>query len=279
MSQIIPTAEREPSPNKGKKPRRVPKKVYIPTIAGLIIVAIICTILLCNVQKTALDSATKQFDLAVSDARQEVYDAFYQTAFDIAEKRNHVANEILIDVNGIKESETLEVLDVSAFDIKVYKFDNELTKPSNIFLDMISFVTGNQTTAELSQAVVWLEGSCIGTYEIDLKASEVIVDNANNYVLVRLPSPSLKFISHDFEVKYFDNGTGILSKPLNGSTQQGLDAAIHDTADITAHLHDMLNNREQSDLAREQAIALITALVKNINHDNPQITVEVEFFS
>lgn len=279
MSQIIPTAEREPSPNKGKKPRRVPKKVYIPTIAGLIIVAIICTILLCNVQKTALDSATKQFDLAVSDARQEVYDAFYQTAFDIAEKRNHVANEILIDVNGIKESETLEVLDVSAFDIKVYKFDNELTKPSNFFLDMISFVTGNQTTAELSQAVVWLEGGCIGTYEIDLKASEVIVDNANNYVLVRLPSPSLKFISHDFEVKYFDNGTGILSKPLNGSTQQGLDAAIHDTADITAHLHDMLNNREQSDLAREQAIALITALVKNINHDNPQITVEVEFFS
>lgn len=278
---ITPIEERKPSPeqHKEKTTHRVPKRVYIPTIAGIIAVMAICAAMLGGMRKKAMEAAGREFESAMTTAHDETYDKFYRLAYDIAEKRSHAANEILINVDGIRETETLEVLDVSASDVKEYRFDNELTKPANLFLDMISFVTGTQTTSAPPQAVVWLEGSCIGTYEIDLKASEVIVDNANKYILVRLPSPSLKFISHDFEIKYFNNGTKILSKPLNGSTQRGLDAAIHDTVDMTSHLHDMLNDRDQSDLAREQAKTLIENLIGSLNSDIPDLKVEVIFFS
>lgn len=276
MSKNTQLAEREPK--KTKSDIKISKRVYIPAIACVIIAIAICAVMLSSIQAKAINAATEEFNSAATEEHDKIYDKFKQFGYDIGFKKSRTQNDILATIDKVKEVEVLEVLDVSASDVKEYKFDNELTDPSNIFLKLINFVTGNHNSEVHPQAVVWLEGNCIGTYEIDLKSSEVIVDSANNYVLVRLPSPSLKFIAHDFEVKYYNNGTPF-RKILNGSTQQGLDAAIQDTADMTAHLHDMLNNREQSDLAREQAIALITALIKDINHDNPDITVDVEFFS
>lgn len=278
MGNKIETAEHETS-QKHRKLKSIPKKAYIPTIVAVVAVVAICIAMLCNIQAEMLKAAENQFHLAFTTTRKETYDKLYDWAYEKGEKKYHVSNRIIIDIDGIKETETLEVLDVSASDVKEYKFDNELTKPTNIFLELISFVTGSQTASAPPQAVVWLEGSCIGTYEVDLKSSEIIVDNENKYVLVSLPSPSLKFISHDFEVKYFNNGTKPFCKVLDGSNQWGLDAAIHDTADMTSHLHDMLNDRDQSDLAREQAETLIENLIRELNSDIPDLDIEVKFFS
>lgn len=278
MGNKIENMEHKTS-QKHSKLKCIPKKGYIPIIVIVVVVAAICIAMLCNNQAEMLKTAENQFHLAFTTTRNETYDKLYDWAYEKGEKKYHVSNRIIIDIDDIKETETLEVLDVSASDIKEYKFDNELTKPTNIFLELISFVTGSQTASAPPQAVVWLEGICIGTYEVDLKSSEIIVDNENKYVLVRLPSPSLKFISHDFEVKYFNNGTKPLCKVLDGSNQRGLDAAIHDTADMTSHLHDMLNDRDQSDLARKQAETLIENLIRELNFDIPDLDIEVKFFS
>ncbi len=256
----------------------ISKKAII-SAAVCLVAAAVCAVILCKIQENAFRIAGENFNSALAAERENTYDKFYNLGYDIGEKRSHISNDVLVDVNKIKEVEVLEVLDVSASDVKEYKFDNELTNPANVFLELVRFVTGEQVDAPPPEAVVWLEGSCIGTYEIDLKSSEVIIDNANKYVLVRLPSPSLRFISHDFEVKYFNNGTGTLRKVFDGSAQRGLDAAIQDTADMTAHLHDILNDRDQSDHAREQAEILVVDLIKDLNSDVPDITVDVEFFS
>ncbi len=258
---------------------KISKKAIILAAVVLAAAVISCVVMLCRVRANTLKAAGEKYISALAAEREKTYDKFYNLGYDIGEKRSHISNDVLVDVNKIKEVEVLEVLDVSASDVKEYKFDNELTNPANIFLELVRFVTGEQVDAPPPEAVVWLEGSCIGTYEIDLKSSEVIIDNANKYVLVRLPSPSLRFISHDFEVKYFNNGTGTLRKVFDGSAQRGLDAAIQDTADMTAHLHDILNDRDQSDHAREQAEILVVDLIKDLNSDVPDITVDVEFFS
>ncbi len=279
MNKNTQLALREEEKSKLAQGIKINKAVIILSVAFLGAVVIICVVMLCGIPQNAIRIAGDNYKSAFSAERENTYDKFYQLGYDIGEKRSHISNDVLVDVNKIKEVEVLEVLDVSASDVKEYKFDNELTDPANIFLELIQFVTGKQDETPSPEAVVWLEGSCIGTYEIDLKSSEVIIDNANKYVLVRLPSPSLRFISHDFEVKYYNNGTGILRKVFDGSAQRGMDAAIKDTADMTAHLHDMLNDREQSDHAREQAEVLIVDLIKDLNSDVPDIKVDVEFFS
>ncbi len=283
MSKNTQIAEREIEETKRAHGKKGFKKVNITAIVFVIVaiaVIALCVPKLSGVQSMAFGAATEKFSSTVTEERDKIYEKFRKYGYDIGFKRSHTQNDILATIDKVKEVEVLEVLDVSAADVKEYKFDNELTNPSNIFLKLIRFVTGNPNEEAPPEAVVWLEGSCIGTYEIDLKLSEIIVDRANNYVLVRLPSPSLKFISHDFEVKYFNNGTP-LRKMLDGSTQQGLDAAIKDTADMTAHLHDMLNDRDQSDLAREQAKMLVISLIKELNSDvsDIDIKVDVEFFS
>ncbi len=57
-------------------------------------------------------------------------------------------------------------------------------------------------------AVIWLQGSCTGIFTVNLNAGEIIVDDVNDYVLVRIPRPSLTtFETPDFEVMYYNSNT------------------------------------------------------------------------
>lgn len=234
--------------------------------AFLIIGSILCVIAIVIVfyftYRAMGNSFADEYLNTVGQKSEEAYNYFYDNAYKLAEKRNHVKNEVILDVSGIRNDPILEVFTVSASDIKMYKIEGQETV-FNITLK--------------NGGVVVLEGSCTGIFTVDLNMAEAVVDNENKYVLVRVPAPSLTdFTTAEFDVKYFDRETKI----LNGSTKQGVDAAIEDTKDMTEILHKkIMSNVEARNMATESAKMLIENTVKRLNPGVDGLTVEVEFFS
>ena len=134
-------------------------------------VVIIGIFLIQKAVSIATTSATDAFSEALDNQREETYQHFYQTSCDIAEEKNHVANEVTITVEEVRKESRLEVLQVS--DIE-YVYNEGNTK-------------------------IWTAIRGHGVYTVDLSLSEFIVDNDRQYVLARVPRPQLNTAGLDYE--------------------------------------------------------------------------------
>ncbi len=66
----------------------------------------------------------EEFASALEQKREEVYSNFYDKGFEVGEERYHTKNSETTSINNIKEVAVLEVLTVSASDVKEYRIDN-----------------------------------------------------------------------------------------------------------------------------------------------------------
>lgn len=200
--------------------------------------------------KASFHSYTNAYNEQKKATYQEKYDAYKNSA----EEKFHVSNRVSIYIGNLKEEEKLEVLKVSDKEFVIEdKGDNE----------------GNVTS--------WLEVLGEGTFVVDLKAGEYIVDNERAHVLVRVPYPELTNIKIDHDnvqPRLFKGGT-----IRNGSYREGEDLARRQLSQAEALIRkEFVSNQNFYLNAQKAAISTIETLVKELNPEVENLVVKVEFY-
>jgi len=220
------------------KQKRWIKKFFLPVL--LIVGAIMIFIVGMSRMKNAYEIAD-----------QNVYNSFYQTAFDVAEARTHVSNYAVISVEGIQEVSRLEVLTVSGSEFVIKDADER-----------------DKTTS-------WLEVQGIGVFTVDLSAGEFIVDAERNNVLVKVPKPALTECKVSGTGKQFWRNGSII---FNGSVAEGVRLSQSQMSEGRMKLEDsMRQSRTFNEASKDATIHMIEALVQQWNPNVPGLKVEVEF--
>lgn len=250
----------EKKPIKTAGTRREKKKRTKSKKTGSIVLAVLILILgtasyflLQSVIKVGASALMDGYSTAFDDEREETYQKIYQKFYDDAEEKYHVRNRGSISIGDIRETGKLEVLKVSD----------------------VEFIIDEKDQTE-GNVVSWLEVPGEGTFVVDLQAAEFIVDNERVHVLVRIPNPELTNISIDYK-----NVDKLLFKDniFNGSYRQGEDLARKQLSE-----GDLLIRKEFSSnpsfyhKAQDAAVSTITYLVKQLNPDETDLVVDVEFY-
>ena len=249
-------ANEDQFPSKTPPRRKRAKTNILNTVApfaGAAIMFVIAVFLLRSVIGKGAEALTDSFNASLASERDAAYQEQYRKYYDAAEAANHVKNRGSIYIGDITETEVLEVLKVSDVEFIV-----EDSKDN----------AGNVTS--------WLEVPGEGTYVVNLKAAEFIVDNERASVLVRLPYPELTNISIDYS-----NVKKILFKDdvFNGSYKQGEDLAMKQLNEAELLIKKEFASNEHFYLnAQEAAVSTIECFVREMNPDIEDISVTVEFY-
>ncbi|MCD8052958.1 MAG: DUF4230 domain-containing protein [Lachnospiraceae bacterium] len=242
---------------------------------GMIALPLVCVVLFvfsiyCFLDAIAVgaDAAMNAYESEKDEVAQEVYDVFYNQSYSAAEASHHVSNQVSISIGTLQEEEKLEVLRVSNVEYVISEeedgefIDNILSAVTGIFSD--------------DDVVSWLEVPGDGVFTVDLKSAEFILDEERQYVLIRIPEPELSEFAIDYEgveILYFDDA-GL----FKNSAKVGEDLAREQLQDaqlqMTQEIHE---NQRFYRSAQEAAEDLLISLVKELNPDFPDLTVEVEF--
>ena len=190
------------------------------------------------------------YNTAYQTEKDAAYQKLYQTAFDRAEEKYHVSNTVIISIGNLEESEKLEVLKASD----------------------VEFIT-EDSDKNSGKVTAWLEVTGQGTFVVDLKAAEFIINNEQKRVLVRLPYPELTNVTiTNAERKLFKDDL------FNGSYSEGVTLALKQRNDANLQIQKaLMANQYIYSNAQTVAKDMITNLVKQFNPDIPDLTVDVEF--
>lgn len=163
--------------------------------AKLIVILIILILIVLNIWLissalgTTVSATHDAYTQTFEEQRIETYQKYYKMSYDIAQKKNHVSNRVTIDIQKVKEVSALEVLRVS--DVNYIYDENDIRD--------------------------WVSIYGYGVYTVDLRHSEIIVDNERKSVLVRVLHPKLDRIS----LSYGDVEPEFKENFLNGSISEG----------------------------------------------------------
>lgn len=217
-----------------------------------VVLAFLCVYLVRDTINIGASALAENYSSAYLSEKDTAYKAQYQSYYEVAEKEYHVSNEVSIYIGDLKEEEKLEVLKVSDVEFIIEdKGDN----------------SGNM--------VSWLEVPGEGTFVVDLKASEFIIDNERHYVLVRVPYPELTNVMIEYA-----NVNKLLFKDdlFNGSYREGEELATQQLGEADLLIKkEFLSNQNFYLSAQKAAKSMISNLVKRLTPDVPDLTVVVEF--
>ncbi len=245
------TSETTPKKKKNSWGKKFFSLSNVCIILAVLFLVIIGVVISSTIRKGAA-SAKEAYEDARDTASAEAYNRFYETAFDSAERDYHVANRVAIEVGSIKEEAQLEVLCVN--DVE-YVIESKNDTPN-----------GEE---------VWMEFQGKGLFTVNMKASEFVIDSDRQYVLVRVPRPELTKIDITQAKQLFWRGGTFLR---NGSISDGTDLAIEmRKAGQTKLQNYMKSNPQFYKSAKGSAQVIIEELVKGLNPELPNLTVEVEF--
>ena len=211
------------------------------------ILIIICLVgsglLFCLFGTNAKNSCKESFATAYDETKQKTYDQFKQKAFDYFEAKNHVSNQATLTIGNIKEENSLEVLSVSDSWVKISEPDKDEDKTTR-----------------------WVEFNATGVYTVDMSVSEFIIDDYNNYILVKLKTPQLSHIALDTNTKayLYKYEKGFFE--LNGDYDSGVKMMLNDRAEALDKLTEQLESND-ANLARAKTSTenLIRTFIKNVN--------------
>lgn len=228
-------------------PKKAEKKDVTAIIAAVLAIQIILAIVFGVVLfRRGYQNAKNE---TVDKIRKEAYD----TVYGQTENAYHVSNSVEISLSGIREKADLEVLQVEAS--YLYITDEE--------------------DKERGQTI-WFRIPGTGSFTVDMRMAEFIIDNERRYVLVRLPEPAITVFNEDYEhIEKLLFKDGWIS---NGSIKEGEEIARKMLTQ--AHVR-MLKRFEMTQAyysaAKDSAVRLVTNAIKALNPGIPGITVEVVF--
>lgn len=242
--------------NKISKAKRPKMKKGVSTTIIIILILIMGAIsiyLATGIVGAGAEALANSYRAAYSSEKSAAYQAQYDKFFDRAESNYHVSNRVAITIGDLKEIANLEVLKVS--DVE-YIIEESASNSNGI--------------------TSWLEVPGQGTYVVDLQAAEFIVDDERAYVKVRVPYPELKNISIDYanvQKLFFKNDI------LNDSYKVGEELAQRqlNSADMLIKKEFASNQRFYLS-AQDAAESTIQCLVRQLNPQNADMMVEVEFY-
>ena len=185
--------------------------------------------------------------------KEKTYDDYYQKYYDKAVEEYHVSNKGTISIGNLKEVGKLEVLEVS---------DVEFVIESN---------SGNA-----NGITSWLEVPGKGTFVVNIEEAEFVIDNENSHVLVRVPYPELTNVTIDYanvEKRLFKNDL------FNDSYRIGEDLARKQLGEGDALIKkEFASNEHYYNNAQKAGISTIKSLISQLNPDEVNLKVEVEYY-
>lgn len=242
-------------------------------LTGSVIVITLCLILTVflffDMFRVGAAAAENAFTQAKDAEADKVYQAFYETSYDAAEKAHHVSNRVSISIGDLCETQKLEVLAVS----EVSYQENTLEEKEGV-QGVISDITGFFNDEPIS----WLEIPGSGVFTVNLQLGEFIIDNERQSVLIRIPGPELTNFTLDYEdveILYFDAG-GV----FKNSVKFGAAKAREQLKDAQLEMQQSVsNNQVLYKRAEESAENMLIQLVKALNPQSPELAVQVEFLN
>lgn len=231
----------------------------LPMIGSTAMTTVAIVLLFCMTAIGGIGTA-KAFKTAKDAAEESVYQRYYDWGY-----QNHrVSNEVKIRIDSLKQEAKLEVLKVR--DV-IYQLD-EAEEEHSLLNDIVEKFTKSPT--------VWLEVPGEGVFTVDMKQSEFIVDEARQYVLIRVPGlevSNFEIIYDDVKQLYYKDGGWIRNSVGDGVTEAEKQA---DAAQNQLMLN-IQNNQQFYKAAQESTKRVLTDWVKKLNPELPELTVEVEF--
>ena len=231
-----------------KKKERVKVNSQVAFLLAIVIMICLSFYFVTDAMSSGANVAAETFIKTKDDRAEITYEAFYDTAFEYSEKAHHVSSDVAIDIGNIKEEQKLEVL-------KVYDVTYEISE-------------------ENADVESWLEVPAYAVFTVDLRKSEFIVDNYNQYVLVRVATPTLSQFTLDhrnikslnFEEGWFDDA------------EEGVEMAKEQTKNAENKLKiAMMNNQENYLRAEKSARIILSNMIRQLNPQLAELIVEVEF--
>jgi peroxiredoxin len=218
-------------------------------IMGTIMVVMIFASIYCFFSSIGVGASAlgESYNDSYNTKKEQVYQKKYDEYKDKAEEKFHVSNSVSIYIDSLQEEQKLEVLEVSDVEYIIEEENN-----------------------------AWLEVPGTGTYVVNLKAAEFVIDNERAHVLVRVPNPEITNIEIDMEnVKKLHYTNGI----LNGNYEEGAKQAkeMYSQADALIKA-ELTSNQNFYISAQNAAKSNIEALVKKLNPNVENLTVDVEFY-
>lgn len=235
-----------------------PKKSGKTEIKGLVIAAVLFVAMLGgsiylwnDSLRIGTEALQESYNSAYEKEKENAKNKWYQRAFERAEKKNHVSNEVSISIDKMEETQNLEVIKASDVEFITEDKDNNSDK-----------------------VTAWLEVTGEGTFIVNLQAAEYIINNEEQHVLVRIPKPELKNITiTKVEKKLFTDDF------LDGDYSEGVHLAIKQrNAAMLRIQKSLMGNQTVYSNAKKVATNEIANLVKQFNTDIPDLKVDVEFF-
>ncbi len=251
---------------KGKKGIFAQKdKAAIIAVIGCIVCIIVIVYCYIHTMSVGTASAIAEYQSVKQEVSDNVYNEFYQKAYDVSEKKHHVSNRVSITLGSLKEQAKLEVLKISTM---------EYITPEDDKSGILNNVLSSLSTFFKSKVILWSEFSGESVFTVDLQSSEFIIDNERGYVLLRIPSPELsKPEIKNVEVLYCED-KGI----IKNSVKAGVDIAQEQLQSAEFKIwQSASSNQEYYRAAKESAERILSNLVKQLNPQIENLTIDVEF--
>ena len=248
MSENLPVQNPETNRQKKKSDEASRKNKILLIAAVVLVVQIILAVIIGKALfRSGYDNSKKSTSAKI---RQDAYN----TVYDITENANHTSNKVSIALDDIRERSDLEVLEVETN--YLYVSDEE-----------------DRAKAQL----IWYMIPGTGTYTVDLKTTEFLVDNERQHVLVKAPLPVItKFTEEKArELEYRDDR--FIFKGSVGEGEKTARKMLY-----KAHVEMMKNLEDNTgylEAAKDSAVRLITSMIKAVNPSLTRLSVTVEFLS
>ena len=230
-------AEQQNNTKSGKK--KDIKTIVMIAVAAQVVLAVLLGVFLFK----------RSYENGKNNTSDKIRKEVYNTVYEATEQANHVSNRVTVTLEGIREKSDLEVLQVESSYIYV---------------------------SENGSKKIWYSIPGSGSFTIDMRMAEFIVDEERRQVHVIAPPPAItKFDERVEDIKeLFYKNTDI----GNGSTQEG--TRIAQQMMYKAHnqmVKDLEMNWSYFQAAEDSATRLITNTIKALNPSLPDIQVIVEF--
>lgn len=244
-------------------------RVVIGSGIAIALCLILTVILFFDMFRVGAAAAGNAFTLAKDAEADQVRQAFYETSYDAAEKAHHVSNRVSISIGDLCETQKLEVLAVTEV-----SYQENTPEEKEGVQGVISDITGLFNKDLIS----WLEIPGSGVFTVNLQLGEFIIDNERQSVLIRIPGPELTNFTLDYEdveILYFEAG-GV----FKNSVKFGAAKAREQLQDAQLEMQQSVsNNQVLYKRAEESAENMLIRLVKALNPQLPELTVQVEFLN
>ena len=236
---------------KGKRRKRKSSKKRTMAIMIAITVALFLLCVALIVISFAIKSRAAK--VAYTDAKNISITTSYEETgkkiYEIGEKRYHTSNRIGISIGSMESVSALEVLKVTEIEYYIHKGDKE------------------------AKTEAWYKITGTGVFTVDLALAEIIVDDERNYILIRVPEPTIQLDDFNVTIKSFHFEKELFESIATGEAL----AAKAEKEGLKNIKAKILASQAYYDCAKSAAVAQLVKMAEDCN-PNIKIKVDVEFF-